>query len=122
MIVADSSYLIEGLLKDSSLLEDEEIVTPELALYEVTNAIWKHETVLTDIKDGEAFLELFLELIEVQAIRLVRPDEKIIRKAYTLASDKNTTFYDTIFVVLALELGLDLKTFDKTQEQLTKIE
>lgn len=120
MIVADSSYLIEGLLKDASLLEEDEIITPELALYEVANTIWKHETVLKDIKDGRPFLNIFLDLIETQAIRLVRPDEKMTRKAYTLASEKNITFYDTIFVALALDLRLELRTFDKTQERLTK--
>lgn len=46
MIVTDSSYLIEGLLKDASLLEEDEIITPELALYEGSNTIWNHETIL----------------------------------------------------------------------------
>ena len=46
MIVADSSYIVEGLLKNKKLLSDDQIVTPELVVYEVTNAIWKHENLL----------------------------------------------------------------------------
>ncbi len=116
MIVADSSYIVEGILKDSSLLEDQEIITPELAFYEVANAIWKHEIILKDIKNGRPFLNIFIELIQTQTIRLIRPNKKIIKKAYTLASNKNITFYDTIFVALAQDLGLELKTFDKPQK------
>lgn len=122
MIVADSSYIIEGLLKNSYLLKDKEIITPELAFYEVTNAIWKHETLLKDIKNGKAFLNIFNELIQNQTIQLIRPDNNIIQKAYTLATKKNITFYDTIFVALAQNLGHELKTFDKTQERLTHTE
>ena len=118
MIVADSSYIIEGLLKKSSLLKDKEIITPELAFYEVTNAIWKHEVILKDIKNGKAFLNIFNELVLNQTIKLIRPDNNIIQKAYTLATKKNIAFYDTIFVALAQDLGLELKTYDKKQKQL----
>lgn len=118
MIVADTSYLIEGLLKDASLLEHEVVITPDLALYEVNNAIWKHEVILKDIKDGKPYLDLMFELASTQALRFVRPDKMVAREAYRLACKKKCTFYDAIFVVLALELGLDLKTFDEAQRSL----
>ena len=41
MKVADSSYLIEGILRDAALFENETLVAPDLALYEVVNTIWK---------------------------------------------------------------------------------
>ncbi|AIC14469.1 type II toxin-antitoxin system VapC family toxin [Nitrososphaera viennensis] len=119
MIVADSSYLVEGLLKDVSLIENEGVVvSPDLALYEVVNAVWKHETVLKDIKDGRPYLDVLSKLVSARAVRFVKPDKKIIGQAYQLASKKRCTFYDAVFVVLALELGLELKTFDEAQRAL----
>ena len=118
MIVTDSSYIIEGLLKNSSLLKDQQIITPDLAFYEVANAIWKHETLLKDIKNGKAFLNIFNELIQNKTIQLIRPDNNIIQNAYILATKKITTFYDTIYVALAQDLKLELKTYDKKQQQL----
>ena len=63
MKVADSSYLIEGLLRNASLLEHETFVSPDLALYEVINTIWKHETLIKDAMDSWARISLFLELV-----------------------------------------------------------
>jgi predicted nucleic acid-binding protein len=51
MIVADTSYLVEGLLRDASLLQ-EDTLSPELALYEVANTVWKHEFILRDLKNS----------------------------------------------------------------------
>ncbi len=120
MIVADSSYIIECLLKNSSLLKDQKIITPELAYYEVTNAIWKHETLLKDIKNGKPYLNIFNELIQNKTIQLIHPDNNITQKAYTLATQKKLSFYDTIFVALAQHLKLELKTYDKKQLDLTQ--
>ncbi len=115
MIVADSSYIIEGLLKNSSLLKDQEIITTDLAYYEVTNAIWKHETLLKDIKNGKLYIDIFNELIQNKTIQLIHPTNNIIQKAYTLATQKKHSFYDTIYVALAQHLKLKLKTYDKKQ-------
>lgn len=115
MIVADSSYLVEGLLKDASLLEREVMIAPDLALYEVINTVWKHEVILRDIKDGEPYLNLMFELVTAQAIQFVRPDEKIAMEAYRLTLNRKCTFYDAVFVALAIDLRLDLKTFDEVQ-------
>ena len=42
MIVADSSLLVYGVLRDASLLASDSIITLDLALHEVANSIWKH--------------------------------------------------------------------------------
>lgn len=120
MIVADSSYLVEGLLKDASLLENEVIIAPDIALYEVVNAVWKHEVMLKDVRDGKEYLDLLSELTSAGTIQFVRPDNKIIKEAYRLAIGKKHTFYDSIFAALAKELGLELKTFDKAQRSLLR--
>jgi hypothetical protein len=39
MKVADSTYLIEALLREASILENESFIAPDLALYEVVNTL-----------------------------------------------------------------------------------
>ncbi len=115
MKVADSSYLTAGLLRDASLLENEKFVAPDLALYEVVNALWKHETIVKDLRDSSVRIRLFSELISTEAVQLIRPDGKLLGETYSLSIKHRAPVYDTIFVALALELGLDLKTFDSRQ-------
>ena len=118
MKVADSSYLVEGLLREASLLENETFVAPDLSLYEVVNTLWKHEIVLRDLSDSSTRIRLFLELISTETIRLVRPDRRLIHQAYSLSVEHRLPIYDMIFVALALELGLELKTFDSKQSKI----
>lgn len=115
MIVADTSYVVEAILRDASLFEDETIVTPDLTLYEIVNVLWKHETLIGDLKGSSVYLGLILELVLTGTIQLVRPDEKLITDAYRLLTKHKASIYDTIFVALALELDLELKTFDNKQ-------
>jgi predicted nucleic acid-binding protein len=115
MIVADSSYVVEGILRDASLLENEVIIAPDLALYEIINTLWKHEVLIGDLGDSPARIHILLELVSTEIIQLVRPDEKLIDDAYRLSVKHKAPFYDTIFVALALQLGLELKTFDERQ-------
>jgi predicted nucleic acid-binding protein len=119
MIVADSSYLVHGLLKDAALLEnDDAIVSPDLALYDVINAIWKHEAVLKDIKGGSRHIAMLSELESSGRLRFVRPDRQVIDRTYQLALRKKCALYDAVFVALASDLGLELKTFDVVQKGL----
>ncbi len=118
MKVADSSYLIEGLLREASLLENEIFVAADLSLYEVVNTLWKHETILRDLSDSSERIRLFLELISTETIQLVRPDRKLLDESYSLSVKHRLPIYDTIFVALALELGLELKTLDSSQSKI----
>jgi predicted nucleic acid-binding protein len=118
MIVGDSSYIVHALLKDASLFERELIVTPDIALYEVMNAIWKHAAVLRDIKDGTPYIERMFELTSSRVLEFLRPSETMVTAAYKLSLEKKCTFYDAIFVTVALTLGIELKTFDEAQRRL----
>jgi predicted nucleic acid-binding protein len=118
ILVADSSYLVHGLLKDATLLEEKIIISPDLALYEVTNTIWKHQVLLKDLQNGKKFLDLFYELVEMNTIQLVRPDRTILAQAYKIAASNRCSVYDAIFVALAQGLGLTLGTFDELQKKL----
>jgi predicted nucleic acid-binding protein len=118
MIVADSSYIVEGLLRNVSILESETIVAPDLALYEVVNTLWKHECKLRDIPHAGPYLESFIELLASRTIQLLHPDGSLIKKAYNLASEEGIPFYDAIFIALAIDIRLELKTYDETQRRI----
>jgi len=118
MIVADTSYLVEAILRNAKLLDDEVIVAPDLALYEILNTIWKHETLIGDLQNPSLHVELVLELISAETVLLVRPDERLVNDAYALSVKYRTPVYDTVFVALALQLGLELRTFDDKQTKI----
>jgi len=115
MIVADTSYVVEGLLHNSGLFSKETLVVPDLTLYETANVLWKHQQLIQDLKDASEHLEILEKLVSEGTLVLVRPDGELTRKAYNLSIKHKTPFYDTIFVALALQLKLDLKSFDKAQ-------
>ena len=118
MIVADSSYLIEAILRDADLFAGEVFVAPDLALYEVVNVIWKHESLIRDLHEAQKYLDVVNDLISSEAIVLVRPDGNLVREAYNLSTKHGAPFYDTVFVALALKLDLELRTFDKEQSRI----
>jgi len=118
MIAADSSYLVEGILRDARLIEKETIVAPDLALYEVINTLWKHETMIGDLDDSSSHIGLLLELVSAGAILLVRPDGKLLNGTYALSVKHRTPVYDMVFVALALQLDLELKTYDEKQAKI----
>jgi len=115
MIVADTSFIVEAILRDARLLENETLITPDLTLYETVNIIWKHETLTGDLKDSSHRIDLLQELVSATVIELVRPDERLLKDTYALSTKHKVPVYDTVFVALALELGVELKTFDSRQ-------
>ena len=118
MIVADSSYIAQALLHDRSLFNDDNMVAPKFALYEVINTIWKNQILLAKVQDGRPFLHALFELASARAIQFVILEEKTVKEAYELAVKVKTTFYDAVFIALAIDLDIELKTFDKEQSRL----
>ena len=117
MKVADTSYLIEGILRDATLLENETLVSPDLALYEVVNALWKHEKLLHDLKDAQERIDLLSELVLNGRVQLVRPDGKLLKETYALSGKYSLAIYDSVFIALALQLKMELATFDSKQSK-----
>ena len=118
MKIADSSYLAEGILRDATLLENEVLVSPDLALYEVVNTLWKHEALIGDLDDAQQRIELLSGLVSARRVQLVRPDRKLLDQAYALSIKHRLPIYDSIFVALALELKIGLATFDAKQSKI----
>ena len=106
---------MEGLLKNKELLEEEQIVAPELILYEVANAIWKHEHLLRDLKDGKSYLTIFYDLVAAGRITVISANQSLMLESYRLAKRLGITIYDALFVCLAIRLKVTLKTFDEAQ-------
>ena len=118
MIVADSSYIVEGVLADKSLLMGDLILAPDLAVYETAGAIWKHQALLGRIRDGRRYLSTLSELIRTNSLLTTMPDKEAIDAAYDLALRYHSHPHDTVFVAIALRTGLDLKTFDSEQREI----
>lgn len=113
---------MEGLLKNKKLLSEDQIVSPELVLYEVANSIWKHEHLLKDLENGKPYLSIFYGLIAAGKLTVLSPNESLMQESYSIAKRNDITIYDAIFVSLATKLGLTLKTFDKIQSRALEFE
>jgi len=101
------------LLKNEKLLSNDQTVAPELVVYEVTNAIWKHEHLLKDLKNGKPYISIFYGLIEAGRIKILSPNESIMQESYSIAKRNNITVYDAVFVSLAIRLDLALGSYDR---------
>lgn len=122
MKVADSSYIVEGLLRRKELLEEDILITVDLALYETVNAVWKHQFLTKDLGDGAPYVSILYGLIGSGRIRVIRPGDELMKRGYALAAKSRRSIYDAIFIALALELTSDLATFDKRQAELLQKE
>ena len=120
-IVADTSYVIEGLLSNFSLIKQHEnIYFLIYSVSEVVNAIWKSQILLKQLSQEEAngTIAFFFRLILNDNIRLLDLEQKDFMAAYVIAAKTRLTVYDTSFIVLADKIGLELKTFDKKQARI----
>jgi predicted nucleic acid-binding protein len=120
-IVADTSYVIEGLLSNFSLIrQHENIYFLIYSVSEVINAIWKRQILLKRLSQEEAngTIAFFFRLILNDNIRLLDLEQKDFMAAYVIAAKTRLTVYDTSFIVLANKIGLELKTFDKKQARI----
>ena len=111
LIVGDSSYIVEALLENQSLLANEQIVAPDVAVYEVANAVWKRENLLKNLKNGLQYIAIFFGFIESGKIVVLPSNENLMQESYKIAKRSGITLYDAVFVALALEFGLTSKDF-----------
>jgi len=97
------------------LLDGETIVAPDMVVYEVANAVWKHECLLKNLDDGKQYVAVLHGLIESGKIAVIPPNEDLMQKSYQIAKRNELTIYDAVFVALAIQLDLPLKTLDGEQ-------
>ena len=84
-----------------------EIVTPDLLLYELSNALRYNPNF--DEKDVEDAIESILS----SGIRLLIPTSQILRTAIGYAYEFDVSYYDSYYVALAKELDVILVTSDR---------
>lgn len=101
-------------LREQFLKGEIEIITPDLILYEILNAL-RFNTAFKE-KDLEDALESILEM----DFTITMPISGILDKAIEIAFSKNITFYDAIYVALAYNLNCTFVTADKKLYEKTK--
>ena len=124
MRVIDSSSLVkffskeEGWEKVAQIIK-EGVITLDLSIKEVANALWK-KIVIGEMNDDLA-IKILYDLLKSEAIIIVNQDEYLI-EALKIANRNKITIYDSLFIALAKSKNLDLVTSDKKQYEITKKE
>lgn len=81
------------MLKDSSLFKGYALCAPDYGLYEILNALWKHEALLKKVKESGPILDTLYNLVDAERIRLVTLTKETAKKAYGLAVKAKTPNY-----------------------------
>lgn len=116
-IVVDSSVIVkwvvhefeEYLDKADMLLSDAQsgkidIFTPELAKYEIGNAIWKRKNI------SEESARILFSSLYVLPIHFVQDSKQLAIPAHAFAKKMKISYYDASFISLALTLDKILIT------------
>lgn len=117
MIVLDASVVVKWFseeeytdkalrIRERFLRGEENIVIPDLLLYELANAL-RYNRGFDSIDVRDALVSIF----EMQ-IDIIVPISALMTSAIALAFEHNITVYDAFYVALAKESGLSLITAD----------
>ena len=82
------------------MLANEQIVTPDVAVYEVANAVWKRENLLKNLENGLQYIVIFFGFIESGKIVVLPSNENLLQESYKIAKRSGITLYDAVFVGL----------------------
>ena len=121
MIVVDSSALAAFIRKEPGWerLVDyvKNSVSMDLAVKEVSNAIWKDYAVrkLIDYETALALFKIMSLLVGVNVV--LEPEEKYIEEAFKIALKTDITVYDALYIALAKSKNLSLLTLDVKQRK-----
>jgi predicted nucleic acid-binding protein len=77
---------------------------------------------LKNLKNGQQYITAFYDLIASEKISILTPNETLTQDAYRIAKQNNITTYDAIFISVALQYELSMKTLDKAQNHTFKSE
>ena len=119
----DSSVLVKLVLREEAsdeaesavihLLEEEETPsTTEIALPEALNAIWKRAHLMRQLSKTDYRKVVGSTIRLVSRFRLV-PTIEIAEVAAEVALKEGITFYDSLYLAAAQELGVKLITADR---------
>ena len=124
MRAIDSSSLVkffskeEGWEKVAQIIK-EGVITLDLSIKEVANALWK-KIVIGEMNDDLA-IKILYDLLKSEAIIIVNQDDYLV-EAFKIANRNKITIYDSLFIALAKSKNLELVTSDKKQYEIAKNE
>ena len=124
MRVIDSSSLVkffskeEGWEKVAQTIE-EGVITLDLSIKEVANALWKK--ILIGEMNEDLAIKILYDLLKSEAIIIVNQDDYLV-EAFKIANRNKITIYDSLFIALAKSKNLELVTSDKKQYEIAKNE
>jgi predicted nucleic acid-binding protein len=122
--VIDSSSLIKFFSKEEgwekvAQIISEGVITLDLSIKEVANALWK-KVIIGEMKEDIA-IKILSDLLKREAMIIVNQDEYLI-EAFKIANRNKITIYDSLFIALAKSKNLELVTSDIKQYEIAKNE
>ncbi len=123
MIAIDASSLAKYVLREENWRKVRNHLLNEpyslnLALAEISNAIWKHSVLYGRISREQAN-KMFKALEKLGEVITFEPFEKYLEDAIKIAMDNNITVYDALYVAQALKVGR-LLTSDDGQRKIAE--
>lgn len=111
MYLYDASAIV-NLVKRGEVKAFYNGYTLDLAIYEVTNAIWKECCLLKNIQANTALklIELISKIFSIMSLYTIRGHEE---KVLDLAIKEGITVYDASYIYVAADNKLTLVTDDK---------
>jgi len=117
VIAADSSLLVKFFSKEEGWGEakkviEQGVVSLDLAVKEVANALWK-KVLRKELAESDA-VSLILDLASGEVVKLYDQD-RYLKEAFQMAVRHRITVYDALFISLAKMENLELATCDRKQ-------
>lgn len=122
MRVIDSSSLVKFFSREEGWKDVEKVllegvVSLDLSVKEVANALWKR--VLRGEMGFDDAAKIIADLPEAEVIK-VADQNRYLSKAFKIAVKNKVTVYDALFIALAKELNVELVTSDAKQAEIAE--
>ena len=129
-MIIDSSVIVKLVLREPGSdyayevlreagIHGEELSTPDIALPETLNAIWRHHKLLKDI-DEPAYREATKDALKLWNTLRTYETREIAIDACEIAIKTQTTIYDALYLALTRKLNSKLFTFDRKMIEIAK--
>ncbi len=123
----DASTVAKYILREENWLEVEEyllkdrVLSLDIMLKEVLNAIWKHHVLLRNIGPEIAYSKKnILQRLIKESVIEIEDQRNYLDEAFDPAVKEKITIYDSLYIVQALRNELKLLTSDERQAEITK--
>lgn len=123
MIVIDASAIVKLVINEEGSVRagkeiqmaigrGEVVVSPDIALAETLNSIWKHCRILKDLSVDELDQRLDMTLLVWNKITKI-DTEKLAEEALGVAARHGITAYDALYIAASRSNNAALLTFDR---------